>query len=467
MEKILIVEDELVVARDLRRILQRIGHRVIGIAGSVEKAIALMLEEMPTLVLLDIFLKGKDTGIDLAVMLGKENIPFVYVSANSSQQVLEAAKATNPYGFIVKPFREKDLSVAIDIARYRFEQYKQIGEKVPDPPVSGPLAREQVQPLTPSRHADPKMRRHLIGHSSAMLNVYRLIQQVAPFDSAVLLLGESGTGKEGVANGIVEQSGRSHRPFIKVNCAAVPEGLIEAELFGFVKGSFTGATEHRAGKFELASGGTILLDEIGEMPVAMQAKLLRVLQEKEVQRVGSSTTIKADVRIIAATSKNLEKEIAAGNFRLDLYYRLNVFPITLPPLRERQEDIPLLIDHFIRFYSEKMNKPIDPMPVSMLEKLANYEWPGNVRELQHLVERAVLLATAGRIDGLAIPETKGMITSGDGMPVSVKENEKAYILSILKQCNFRVAGKGGAAELLNLPPTTLFSKIKKFGITKT
>ena len=459
MEKILIVEDELVVARDLRRMLNHIGHRVTGIASSAEKAMALITEERPTLVLLDIFLKGKDTGIDLAFVLKRDNIPFIYVSANSSQQVLEAAKRTSPYGFIVKPFREKDLLVTIDIARYRFEQYKQVGSKLPAPPV--------VQPAATPGPAGVRIDKNIIGQSAAMLKVFNLIQQVAPFDSAVLLLGESGTGKEGVSNAIVQQSNRSQRPFIKINCAAVPEGLIEAELFGFVKGSFTGATENKAGKFELAAGGTILLDEIGEMPVAMQAKLLRVLQEKELQRVGSSINIKADVRIIAATSKNLEKEIAAGNFRLDLYYRLNVFPIILPPLRERKDDIPLLVNHFIRFYSAKMGKPIDPVPVSMMDKLVQYQWPGNVRELQHLMERAVLLATAGKIQELEIPGAKDTPVSSSAAPVSVKENEKAYILSILRQCNFKVAGKGGAAELLDLPPTTLFSKIKKLGITKT
>ena len=466
MEKILIVEDELVVARDLRRILHRLGHRVTGIASSAEKAMALILEERPTLVLLDIFLKGKDTGIDLAFVLGKDNIPFIYVSANSSQQVLEAAKRTSPYGFIVKPFREKDLLVTIDIARYRFEQYKEVVSKLSETPSVGSVNERLSQQSTIAAPAGARTRPAIIGQSASMLKVFNLIEQVAPFDSAVLLLGESGTGKEGVSNYIVQQSGRSNRPFIKINCAAVPEGLIEAELFGFVKGSFTGATETKAGKFELAAGGTILLDEIGEMPVAMQTKLLRVLQEKEIQRVGSSTNIKADVRIIAATSKNLEKEIAAGNFRLDLYYRLNVFPITLPPLRERKEDIPLLVNHFIQFYSAKMGKAIRPVAVSLMNKLVQYEWPGNVRELQHLMERSVLLATAGSIDQFSIPVAVDSPRDISATPISIKENEKAYILSILRQCKFRVAGRGGAAELLDLPPTTLFSKIKKLGITK-
>jgi DNA-binding NtrC family response regulator len=467
MEKILIVEDELVVARDLRRMLYRIGHRVTSIASSAEKALASILEERPTLVLLDIYLKGKDTGIDLAFVLKKEDIPFIFVSANSSQQVLEAAKSTNPYGFIVKPFREKDLLVTIDIARYRFELYKQVGSNLARSPTPEPDNKVSLQPPVTAGAPDAKANPTIIGRSAPMLKVFNLIQQVAPFDSAVLLLGESGTGKEGVSNAIVQQSGRSHRPFIKINCAAVPEGLIEAELFGFVKGSFTGATESKAGKFELATGGTILLDEIGEMPVAMQAKLLRVLQEKELQRIGSSTTIKADVRIIAATSKNLEQEIAAGKFRLDLYYRLNVFPIILPPLRDRKDDIPLLANHFIQFYSAKMGKRIGALPVSIMDKLVQYEWPGNVRQLQHLMERAVLLATTGTINELTIPEAKQTAAISSTTPLSVKENEKAYLLSILRQCQFKVAGKGGAAELLNLPPTTLFSKIKKLGITKS
>jgi transcriptional regulator with GAF, ATPase, and Fis domain len=303
-----------------------------------------------------------------------------------------------------------------------------------------------------------------------MLHVFNRIQQVAPYDTSVLLLGESGTGKEGVANAIFKASGRGTKPFIKINCAAVPPDLMEAELFGYEKGAFTGALERKAGKFELAAGGTLLLDEVGEMPIDMQAKLLRVLQEKEIQRIGSSTSIRTDVRIIAATSRNLEKEVGEGKFRLDLYYRLLVFPISLPPLRDRKEDIPLLIDHFIKFYSSRTGKKVSTVSAGVIQKLLGYSWPGNVRELQHLVERSVLLTIGDTIDEMELPEnpiSKKPSAADTSPPKTLEEMERAHILDVLRQCNFRITGKGGAAEILNLAPATLHNKLKKLGITKT
>ncbi|MES1250387.1 MAG: sigma-54 dependent transcriptional regulator, partial [Chitinophaga rupis] len=459
-----IVEDELIVARDIRKTLERNGYKVAGVARSAELALSMIEEERPLFVLVDIFLKGDRTGIDLAAQLNRLAIPFIYVSANSNQPVLEAAKKTNPYGFIVKPFREKDLLVTLEIARYRHEQNQQLQaalaaarsstaasssmataaassfSSIPATPstsspasipaaasgaasspasistpsstpasssgASSPVA--SVSSVSPSRTAlYPQQGRasfcnNIIGNSAAMLRVFNLIEQVAPFDTSVLLLGESGTGKEGVAECIFRQSRRSTKPVIKINCAAVPAGLMEAELFGYEKGAFTGASDRRAGKFELAHTGTMLLDEIGEMPLEMQVKLLRVLQEKEIQRIGSSTTIKTDVRVIAATSRNLEKEVAEGRFRLDLYYRLQVFPITLPPLRQRKEDIPLLLDHFIRVYAGKTGKPVQGAKDSVINSLVEYSWPGNVRELQHLVERSVLLASGNLIQEMPL-----------------------------------------------------------------
>ena len=463
--KILIVEDELIVARDIRKTLERNGFKIAGVARTVEKALNMIEEEEPWLVLVDIFLKGDLTGINLAKLLNEKGIPFIYVSANSNQQVLEVAKTTDPYGFIVKPFRERDLLVTIDIARYRYENKKKMNIALPS------TSLQEAKPIESGRPAFPKPRpagcENTIGSSAPMLHIFNLIEQVAAFDTSVLILGESGTGKEGVANCIVQLSGRRNKPFIKINCAAIPAELMEAELFGFEKGAFTGASERRTGKFELANGGTILLDEIGEMALGLQAKLLRVLQEKEIQRIGSSTVIKTDVRILAATSRVLEKEVAEGRFRLDLYYRLLVFPINVPPLRERKEDIPLLVDYFIKYYSDKTWKKIKTVNSDVMQKLLRYDWPGNVRELQHVIERSVLLSNDEILDEIELPELNVVFQVKDkkeSRTKTLEEIERDHILSVLKQCNYKIAGKGGAAELLNLPPTTLHSKIKKLGI---
>ena len=459
MNKILIVEDELLVARELRKTLERNGFKILGMARTFEKALMIMEESRPSLVLLDIFLKGNLTGIDLAKALNEKGIPFIYISANSNQQVLEVAKTTDPYGFIVKPFREKDLLVTIDIAKYRHENKMKMSAAVSPPPVIEARKPALAKPQQATCE-------NIIGSSPSMLHVFNLIEQVAPFDTSVLILGESGTGKEGVAQCIVQLSTRKNKPYIRLNCAAIPAELMESELFGYEKGAFTGAADKRAGKFEQAAGGTLLLDEIGEMALELQTKLLRVLQEKEIQRIGGNTTIKADVRILAATSKNLEKEVAEGNFRLDLYYRLLVFPIRLPPLRERKEDIPLLIDHFIRYYAGRTGKEITGAEESVLKKLTAYSWPGNIRELQHTIERAVLLSKKELVEEISIPpEIVNFSPSGNINALSTADDiERTYLLSVLKRCNFRITGKGGAAEILNMAPSTLTLKIKKLGI---
>jgi DNA-binding NtrC family response regulator len=463
--KVLIVEDELIVATDIRKTLERNGIRVVGVARSAEKALEMVQEFQPTIALVDIFLKGNLTGIDLANQLNKKGIPFIYVSANSNQQVLEAAKSTNPYGFVVKPFREKDLLVTLDIARYRYENMKKMENELVD--YSGQSDSSTPRVNLANLRTGQFRCEHIIGRSAPMIHVFNLIQLVAPYDTSVLIMGESGSGKEGVANCIVEQSPRKNKPFIKVNCATIPIELMESEFFGHEKGAFTGAAERRIGKFEQAAGGTILLDEVGEVSFEMQVKLLRVLQEKEIQRVGSNSVIRTDVRILASTSRILEKEVGEGKFRLDLYYRLLVFPIHVPPLRDRKEDIPLLIDYYMDYYARKTGNKIAALSSDSMQKLLQYSWPGNVRQLQHLVERMTLLNN-NEID----PETDSVRTpnlspaENKEIPYikTLEEMEREYILSVLKQCNFRIAGKGGAAEILNLPPTTLHSKMKKLGI---
>jgi len=649
-EKILIVEDEFIVANDLRIMLEKAGYAVCGIAPSVVKALDLISAKQPDWVLLDIFLQGDKTGIELAAQLTEMNIPFIYISANTNQATLEAAKATLPYGFMVKPFREKDLLVMLDIARYRHEQHQkyqhteepaaktQIAEIVQkkepfhirlketgavlntmipydflwisranqkagsrdigvfrtahnqykifnieellemmcvsqrdfkawsstailngsSPVISGyefkklkmenilikciadhfkleslliteaereeeifqfvffsssaglyssthsgiadrsskdfslildmisdrkddssekhpsvpkeksaPVTTEKVIHKTENTKARSSEFNGIIGDSKLLHAVFKKIELVAPDDTSVLILGESGTGKERIAHAIHKLSPRKSRTMVTVNCAALPLTLIESELFGHEKGAFTGANEKRIGKFEQADGGSIFLDEIGELPLEAQAKLLRVLQEKEIERIGGNYTKKINVRIITATNRNLEKEVAEGRFRLDLYYRLNVFPVELPALRERKEDIPMLVQHFINKYSRGSSENITAISPQALKELNNYDWPGNIRELEHLIERSMVMTEGDTISAVELPLVHHLPehTSGESSRVkTLEEMERDHILSILKICKGKIFGAGGAAEILNIPSTTLNSKIKKLGI---
>jgi len=303
----------------------------------------------------------------------------------------------------------------------------------------------------------------IITKSDALTKILHKVEQVAATDSTVLIQGETGTGKELVARAIHNTSKRRYRPMIKINCAALPPNLIESELFGHEKGAFTGAYTRKIGRFELANETTIFLDEIGELPLDLQVKLLQVLQEGEFTRIRSTKTLKADVRIIAATNRDLEKAIDAGTFREDLYYRLNVFPITLPPLRERKEDIPLLAEYFTRKYSKKIGKQIDTISKNLMERLVAYHWPGNVRELENVIERAVIINEGTNLDCSDWIPQKGTIP--DQLQVTLQEMEKNYIIRVLKSTNWRVSGEKGAAKILGMKRTTLESKMKKLGIS--
>jgi transcriptional regulator with GAF, ATPase, and Fis domain len=308
-----------------------------------------------------------------------------------------------------------------------------------------------------------------IGSSPEMKKVLRLIHTVAPSESTVLLLGETGTGKELVARAIHTNSPRKNKLMVKINCAALPASLIESELFGHERGSFTGALERRIGKFELANNGTLFLDEIGELPLDMQAKLLRVLQEKEIERVGGKTTINVDVRIIAATNRDLEKEMEAGRFRSDLFYRLNIFPINLPPLRVRQDDIPLLTSYFIAKFAKKTGKKVQATTNNVMLEMMRYSWPGNVRELEHLIERSVLLENGPIIKQIHLPVPKSASNAqGDSTfrLTTIDDNERQHIFDTLTYCGGKITGSGGAAEILGVPPSTLHSKMKRLGIVR-
>jgi formate hydrogenlyase transcriptional activator len=308
----------------------------------------------------------------------------------------------------------------------------------------------------------------IIGSGKQMQKVYHLMSLVAESNSTVLILGETGTGKELIARAIHNASHRKDKLMIKVNCAAMPANLIESELFGHEKGAFTGATERRIGKFELANNSTLFLDEIGEMPLEAQVKLLRVIQERELERVGGKDTIKVDVRIIAATNRNLEEEVEAGKFRSDLFYRLNVFPIYLPSLRERMEDVEALANFFVVKYNKNNGKNISRIAPKALQQLHSYLWPGNVRELEHLIERSVLMATDNVLREVYLPKKTDKNDAEENIfNKSLEEMERLFIINALKRCNGKISGAGGAAEVLNIPGNTLHSKMKKLLITKS
>ncbi|QYZ67980.1 MAG: sigma 54-interacting transcriptional regulator [Gammaproteobacteria bacterium (ex Lamellibrachia satsuma)] len=300
----------------------------------------------------------------------------------------------------------------------------------------------------------------IIGQSEVLKSVLFRAEQVASSDTTVLLLGETGVGKELVARAIHQWSPRKARPLVKVNCASLPANLIESELFGHEKGAFTGAEAKRAGRFEVADGGTLFLDEIGELPLELQSKLLRVLQDGEFERLGSSRTIPVNVRVITATNRELEEEVRSGRFRKDLYYRLQVFPITVPPLRERREDIPLLVGAFVEKLAHKSGKSIDTVPTRAMEALQRYPWPGNVRELQNVIERAVINTQGPRLrlmDTLGVPEVSPC-------PRTLAESEACCIVRALEVTHWKIEGESGAAKALGVPPSTLRKRMQKHGI---
>src|SRR5580658_6387858 len=309
----------------------------------------------------------------------------------------------------------------------------------------------------------------IVGKSAALRSVLQQVNLVAPTDTTVLILGETGTGKELIARAIHEQSNRSKRPFIRVNCAAIPASLIASELFGHEKGAFTGALQRRLGRFEAANGGTIFLDEIGELPMETQITLLRVLQEREIERVGSSQSISVDVRIIAATNRDLQAAVAAGTFRQDLFYRLNVVPINVPPLRERADDIPLLVEHLVEKFAKKARKSFSTIKMNTIELLQSYDWPGNIRELQNVIERAVILC----VDEIFSVEESWLKRessrpSGTAAPLTatLAHREREVIEAALAESRGRISGRSGAAAKLGIPRQTLDSKISGLGIDK-
>jgi formate hydrogenlyase transcriptional activator len=311
----------------------------------------------------------------------------------------------------------------------------------------------------------------IIGNSPALESVLEQVERVAPTDSTVLIQGETGTGKELIAHAIHNLSSRCGRPFIRLNCAAIPLDLLESELFGHEKGAFTGAIAQKVGRFELADKGTLFLDEVGDIPPALQPKLLRVLQEQEFERLGSTRTHQVDVRLVAATNRNLMEMANRGEFRSDLYYRLNVFPVMLPPLRDRREDIPALVNHFAEVYGRRMSRQIDHIPPATLSALTSYDWPGNIRELQNLIERAVILSDDGVLPNpLPAGGTFAVAihaAAAPPAPTTLKDSQRILILQTLESVGWVIGGPRGAATKLGLKRTTLIHKMQKLGISRS
>ncbi|GAO43962.1 sigma-54 interaction domain-containing protein, partial [Flavihumibacter petaseus] len=340
-----------------------------------------------------------------------------------------------------------------------FEEVKQLKQE---------LDKENIM-LNPVAAETEVAAADIIGKSEAFLYAVQKSRLVANTNASVLLLGETGSGKEMFAGLIHENSYRNEKAFVKVNCAALPADLMESELFGHEKGAFTGAVSARKGKFELANGGTIFLDEIGELPVSLQSKLLRVLQNGEFERIGGQQVIKVDVRVISATNRNLQNEVRAGAFREDLFYRLNVFPITIPPLRKRKSDIPLLISHYLQLFATEQHKEVFQVSKADMVRLTEYSWPGNIRELKNMIERSVVISRGpalildwqGEVPAISISKTDELTERE-----SIESVEKAHILKVLEHCNWKINGADGAALRLGLHPSTLRSKLKKLGIER-
>jgi DNA-binding NtrC family response regulator len=454
--KILLVDDEEPSREALLILLQRAGYRLTG-CGSGNEALELLASDSFDLVITDLFLPDL-TGIDILKKV-KELSPVmevILITGHASAESAVRAMKEGAFDYITKPLNIDELRIIIDKA---LEKQRLLTENV--------YLKKQLR--------DRYEFANIIGNSPAMQKVFSRMVKIIKTDSTVLVLGESGTGKELIAKAIHSNGPRRDKPFIAVHCGAIPENLLESELFGHTKGSFTGAIRDKVGKFEAANHGTIFLDEIGTLPMHLQIKLLRVLQEEEVERVGSNKPVKLDVRVISATNADLAEEVKKGNFRDDLYYRLNVIPVTLPPLRQRIEDILPLIRHFLAKYCKAMGRSTMSVSKEALEALESYPWPGNVRELENVVERTVALADGDLITPAELPGSiaKAFGTREEGPPKvteqgidlarTVAEIEKRMIVEALTLAS---GVKARAAALLKLNRTTLVEKMRRLGMEK-
>jgi DNA-binding NtrC family response regulator len=451
MSTILIVDDKSSMRKVLHQTLEGDPHQILE-AEDGEKALEIVKTKHVDVIITDIKMPKVD-GMTLLRMikeLDSEIVVIIMTAYGTIETAVEAMKL-GAYDYVTKPFSTEQVKLTVEKAVERqklFYENKYLREKL----------------------NDQYNYKRIVGNSPSMQPVYELIDKVAPTDTAVLIRGDSGTGKELVAHAIHFNSRRKDKPFIKVNCAVLAEGVLESELFGHERGSFTGAAGKRIGRFELASGGSIFLDEIGDISLSTQVKLLRVLQEKEFERVGGTENIRADVRVIAATNKNLEEGIKKGQFREDLFFRLNVVPIVVPPLRERREDIERLAQHFLNRYGLEANKKISKIDKKALDLLIRYNWPGNVRELENAIQRAVVLSDADTIYPSNLPldiqsyqkdETVHYLGDNASLTEKVENYEKELILKSMEKAN-HVQTK--AAKLLDINRTALIYKLKKYGL---
>ena len=449
MARILIIDDEEPIRFSLRGILEDEGYEVLE-AATAEEGLEVADAESPDLAFLDIWLPGMD-GLTAQTRLkaNHPDLPVVMISGHGTIETAVSAIQQGAYDFIEKPL---SLEKVVIVAARALE--------------AGSLRREnQVLRTALPEHDE------LLGQSPVMLKFRELLARVAPTDVWVLLTGENGTGKELAARALHAGSKRAGAPMIAVNCAAIPEELIESELFGHEKGAFTSADQARPGRFEMANNGTLFLDEIGDMSLKTQAKILRILQEQSFERVGGTRTIKVDVRVIAATNKNLEEAIAAGTFREDLYYRISVIPFTLPPLRERPYDIPVLARMFVDYFSKRYQRPDVALTPEDLHRLQSYPWPGNVREMKSVIERAVILSTQGHLD-FALPRRQEPSATETSAPVpllandlpTLEELKRRYIRHVLTLTQGRICGPDGAETLLGMKRSTLYAKLHEYGL---
>ena len=441
---VFIVDDDRYTRESLRNLIRSAGLSAQTFS-SAQEFLAAERPKAPSCLLLDVQLPGL-SGLDLQRELAKAGvkIPIIFITGYGDIPTSVRAIKAGALEFLTKPVNREDLLHAIQQA----------------------IARDEI-----ARHPNGDTGTHnfeeIVGTSAALTAVLKQVEVVAPTESTVLILGETGTGKELIARAIHTASSRSRRPFVKLNCAAIPTGLLESELFGHEKGAFTGAIAQRIGRFELADGGTIFLDEVGDIPLELQTKLLRVLQEREFERLGSTRTLRTDARLIAATNRELQKMVEQRKFREDLFYRLNVFPIYVPALRERSEDIPLLVNHFAQRFARRMNRTIEMIPAETMAVLTRYLWPGNIRELQNLIERAVILSH-GPV--LQIPlqdlDNRTAPRRDNGKDQTLETAERAHILTILKETRWVLGGARGAAVRLGMNRSTLQFRLKKLGIVR-
>ena len=465
--RILVIDDEAGIRDSMRRTLEYQGYQFIG-AATGQEGLALIERDPPDLVFLDIKMPGMD-GLEVLERIKASNpaVPVVMVSGHGTAQNAFEARDKGASGFIEKPFSEPVL-------------LERIQKELEDIQKDRRIERSESAYRALKQEVDAKYQ--MVGNSGALRKVEEAIRKAAPAHATVLLQGESGVGKELVARTIHRLSPRSRERFVQVNCAAIPEDLIESELFGHEKGSFTGATERQVGKFEQADRGTIFLDEVGDMSLKTQAKVLRVLQEGEVERLGSAKTVNVDVRVIAATNKNLEAEIEKGNFREDLYFRLAVIPIHVPPLRERAEDIPLLVKHFLNQLGRENNRRPKQMTPAAMDVLRRYRWRGNIRELRNTIERLIIMTEGEAIDAPDLPESlksdkaapRAAAAAGTAVPSAAgagsdagtlrefKESaERAWLVEKLRENAWNISK---TAEVIGTPRSNLYKKLEQYAI---